>query len=182
MRGAGWVGVAAALGLGVLGAGVILQSLQGAVSREIRPRLVGSSSAVERAIGEASEWRVQALRLVDGERDVLEEWDPSAAEFADWDRWRQEALARDGQGYLKRARAVLVRAAALSRAREEEARVAFHRALIEHDAGDHAAELRYARLAVRRSPRWDSAWVTMRRAARCNGPSTQEGIAHVERN
>src|SRR5687768_1063183 len=88
-----------------------------------------SRGPVADGLWEALGWRVLAQQSTIRERERLEAWDPDALAGAQWEPWRLQAMGRDPQGYLQRARAVLIRTAAAARSRHERARVATLRAL-----------------------------------------------------
>lgn len=123
---------------------------------------------VDQALWEARGWRVLALQAANRERERLEAWDPEALAGAEWDAWRLQAMARDPEGYMARARAILIRLAAAALTGEEKARVATLRALVEHEAGDHEEELQQARTLADPGPRSYVATMTLRRAVGCN--------------
>jgi hypothetical protein len=130
-----------------------------------QPRGLGQ---VRGALWEADGWRIRARAAIESERAALEAWDPRSFAGAEEERWRQETLARDPRGYLRRARAAAARAAAGAHSREEAANAAGLRALIEHEAGDHREELRQARLLMALAPHTLAAASTLRRAGTCN--------------
>src|SRR5438445_11936369 len=70
-------------------------------------------------------------------------------------------------GDLDCARAAARRASVLAQTPEEAGAAAELLALIEHETGHHAAELRYARSLVELQPRRSRAWMVLQRAERC---------------
>jgi hypothetical protein len=120
-------------------------------------------------------YRARAQAAVNEERYALEAWDPEAVAAVDQGVLRLQLMARDRTGDLRRARAAAERAAALAANSRERYRAVLLLTLIEHDAGDHRAELQHAHRLVALAPRDRLARLYLRRAAICNG---LEPLAH----
>jgi hypothetical protein len=140
-----------------------------------RPDLAPTGSPFEEALREARHWRLQALIVINEERETLEAWDPSAVERqasgtkqgAAMEAWRLQQMASDRAGHLLRAREAAQRAAALARTPTETYRAAEHLARIEHEAGRHAEELKLARKLTKLAPANPLSQITLRRALTC---------------
>lgn len=132
-----------------------------------------SAMPFEEQLRAAADWDRRARDEVNEERERMERWDPSTSEWVNGDAWRRQRMAEDRAGYLGRARRAALRAAELARSREERYRAAALLILIEHEAGFHGAELRYARLLVSLQPRSPEARGLLQRARRC-APGTRQ--------
>jgi hypothetical protein len=78
-------------------------------------------------------------------------------------------MAADRSGYLSRAREAILRAATLAQRPDEAYQAAEWRALIEHEAGHHQAELEPVRELVEYAPRDPRTLAALRRARGCTG-------------
>jgi tetratricopeptide (TPR) repeat protein len=142
-------------------------------SRTPRP----GRSPADQALWEARGWRGRALLETNQQREALEAWDPEAMESVKAEVWRLQQMACDRSGHLRRARAAAQRGAALARTPLEAYRAAEYLARIEHEAGDHQAELRHAQRLIALAPRNPGSIILLRRAAICNGLDVVVGPA-----
>jgi hypothetical protein len=126
-------------------------------------------TAAQAALRRAAWYRARARMAVNREREVLEQWDPQGTAGIDWDGWRLEAMARDPRGDLHRARGLARQAATLARTREEARRATELQLLLEHEAGNHAAELRQARKLAALTAGDPRARPVLKRVERCVG-------------
>jgi hypothetical protein len=90
-------------------------------------------------------------------------------EAMDTDDWRRLLMARDREGYLQRAQVAALQGVAVARTPKETYQALLVLAQMDHDAGQHAAELRQALRLMTLAPRNPDALEVLRRAARCNG-------------
>lgn len=121
------------------------------------------------ALHEAFHHWLEAMQTSDRERYALEAWDPVAAQGIDAEAWRLQIMRHDGSDELNRAVGAARRAVWLSRTHEETYRAVLWLATMEHDAGQHTAELRHARRLIALAPRRRASLVRLRRAAHCTG-------------
>jgi hypothetical protein len=161
-----------ALGLALLGAGVVRWAWERprepetmvAACRAPRGAPASASAAALRA---ARYCRLRAQQVADRERYRLEAWDPDAAAGVDFEPWRLQLLAADPTGALAQSRTGALRAAALARSAPDAAMAEELLALIEHERGDHRAELEHARRLVALPPGRSRGEPLLRRALRC---------------
>jgi hypothetical protein len=121
---------------------------------------------VDQALREAAAYETQAQQVAHDVDEGPATWEAEAAGSSREISRRQ--LAFDGGGYLRAARRVARRAAALARTPEEAYRVTLLRAHLECLAGHHATELRLARRLVDLAPGDPAAWRCLRHAVTCN--------------
>jgi hypothetical protein len=126
-------------------------------------------SPSEAALREASQYRTLAKIAVNQERETLTEWDPQVTVDMDAEAWRLELLADDRHGYLEKARRAALVSLSLARTSAETRRATELMALLEHEAGHHAAELEYARRLIVLQPGTERSQQVLQRAALCNG-------------
>jgi hypothetical protein len=126
-------------------------------------------TASQKALRAALRSWYQAQDAANAQLDTLQAWDPAAIDDRVAQEMRKELLAADPNGLLTRARDASKRAWASAQTGAERCRAAGLLSRIQHDTGNHEAELRQARAMVEEDPESWLALVVLRRAARCNG-------------
>lgn len=126
------------------------RSSSGEALREARVEWIRAEQQVARALEQGPE--AQPDGIVEHRTDAL----------------RQQLMALDRNGDLRRAGAAARRAEALASTPAQAYRAAAVLARIECDAGDHAAEIRQARRMVALRPRVRGSWEALKHAAVCN--------------
>jgi hypothetical protein len=134
---------------------------------EIRlaPAHTPSGEALREARGE---W-IRAQQAAARKLELSPESPPDGVSRHRTDELRQRLMALDPSGALHRARAAARRAASLARKPAERWRAIELLALLDCDAGDHAAELSCARQLTAMAPRQRASWELLKHAAVCNG-------------
>jgi hypothetical protein len=148
-----------------------------ALTRPVPPGATPS----QRALWEGQQWRRQALLAAESEREAREACDPDPLTCVEREasrRWR--LIAADRNGHLARASAAALRAAALARTPRDAYRAAALLAGLACYAGHHDEELRHARRLVEMAPRQPTAWLALRRAARCTGREALDRQANAK--
>jgi hypothetical protein len=172
MRSPRWPSVVRTIGMVVLGAAVVRCAWE--APREIptavlacppRPGLTLTPAAA--ALRMARWTRLRALQAADRDRYALEAWDPVGTAGANFETWRLELLTRDRTGEMGQAREEALRAAGLARCEADTAMAAELLAIIEHERGDHAAELEHARRLVTFPSGSERGRPLLERALRC---------------
>jgi hypothetical protein len=126
-----------------------------------------STRRCEALLREACIGRTRARLIVNQEREALDRWDPGGGERVDWERWRLQQMAADRTGALHRGWQAARQAEAAARTPDECYRSAEILVLLEHEAGDHAAEIGHARKLVTLRPQDQRARMVQERVARC---------------
>lgn len=127
--------------------------------------------------------------LAGGERGTLRAGGvgPAAADSLHELAWRQEMLAADRSGKLRRARLLSLKAAASAGTADERYGAALLLAVMACEAGDHQAELQETQVLARLAPR---SWITrlcLRHVAghvgalRCSIPTEVTGVNRPHR-
>lgn len=131
-------------------------------------QLAPAHSPAGQALREA---RIEWIRAREVAARELERSPETGAAGVIWhvtDARRQSFMAADRSGALGRALRAARRASGLARTPAERWHAAELLARLECDAGDHAAELRYARQLIALQPRQRASWETLKHAAVCN--------------
>jgi hypothetical protein len=134
-------------------------------SRVLWSRLPAPASASEAARRTARQCWTRAQQAVNTERELLEDWDPTATENLDQELWRRQLTTADRSGDLKRALKWGRHAAALARTREDAYAAARLLTRLEAEAGHPQAELEEARELAALRPHDEDALVLLQRAA-----------------
>jgi hypothetical protein len=119
------------------------------------------------ALRRAEQLRTRAKLAASEKRGELEAWDPQASDGLDADEWRLQQLAMDRDGNLHEARRWAEQAAHLARTRAEAYQAAELQVLLDHEMGDHEAELRRARTLIALASGSPRARMVLRRAEGC---------------
>jgi hypothetical protein len=176
---------AAVLSLTLIGFGVLGLLLLRRVSHRTAGLPSGPPSArplprhttpFEEQLRAAADWDRRAREEVNQERERVEGGDSSRSAWVNGDAWREQMMAEDHGGYVARSWRAALRAAALAQTPEQRYRSAHLLVVIEHESGQHEAELRHARILVAVHPRSEEAQNILRRALLCaetKAPSTR---------
>jgi hypothetical protein len=104
--------------------------------------------------------------VVNREREALEAWDP-ATEQMDQEGMRRQLMAQDRGGHLRCARQAARQAIFRAQNQRETYRATALLAMLEHEAGQHKAELRHARVLVALRPHASMSLMYLQRAEKC---------------
>lgn len=136
-------------------------------SRSLPARSVSPRSPAEAALRQAAHFRTQAILAASSRGDDLEAWDPTAAADVYREEWRLQDLAADPEGNLHEARRWAQEAARLAHTPAEAYAAAEIQVLLDHEMGEHDAELRRTKSLLALAPGSARARMAWRRAQEC---------------